>query len=102
VFNLCALAIPVAQVGNLCALLIPVAQVFNLCALVPLRLGVTHVPSPDACCGPPGLRSLDADFASPSMASPTNPPAADRCPSNAVSRGTGDPSLASLDASRKP
>jgi len=37
------------------------------------------------------LRSLDADFTPPSMATPTNPPAADRCPSNAGSRARAAP-----------
>jgi hypothetical protein len=51
---------------------------------VPPPLGAAHAPSPDARCGLPGLHSLDADFASPSMAALV---------SNAVSRGTGSPSL---------
>jgi len=58
----------------------PVAQVFNLCA-APLR--AAHAPSPDVRSGPPGLRSLDAACAPPSMAALV---------SNAGSRGMGNPS----------
>ena len=47
--------------------------------------------SPDTRCGPPGLRSFEAACAPPSMAPPTNPPLADRCPSYAGSQGTGTP-----------
>ena len=57
----------------------------------PTRLRATHAPSPDVRCAHPGLRSLDADCAPASMPPPTNPPGADRCPSNAGSRGTGSP-----------
>jgi hypothetical protein len=51
---------------------------------LPPPLGAAHAPSPDARCGLPGLHSLDADFASPSMAALV---------SNAGSWGTGCPSL---------
>jgi hypothetical protein len=47
-------------------------------------LGAAHAPSPDARCAHPGLRSLDADCAPPSMAALV---------SNAGSRGTGSPEL---------
>jgi hypothetical protein len=48
--------------------------------------------SPDTRYGPPDLRSFEAACAPPSMAPPTNPPLADRCPSYAGSRGKGNPS----------
>jgi hypothetical protein len=51
------------------------------------RLGVAHAISPDAPCGHPGLRSLDADCASPSMAPLVG---------NAGSRGMGSPSMVAL------
>jgi len=47
-------------------------------------LGAAHAPSPDAHCAHPGLRSLDADCTSPSMAALV---------SNAGSRDTGSPEL---------
>jgi hypothetical protein len=47
--------------------------------------------SPDTRYGPPGPRSFEAGCAPPSMAPPTNPPRADRCPSYAGSQGTGTP-----------
>jgi len=45
-----------------------VAQVGNLCP-THAALGAARAPAPDARYGHPALRSLDADFAPPSMAS---------------------------------
>jgi hypothetical protein len=55
---------------------------FSTCGAAPL--GAAHAPSPDARCGHPALRSLDASAASPSWL---------RVGSNAGSRGTGSPEL---------
>jgi len=53
-------------------------------------LGAADPRSPDARCGHPALRSLDADFAPPSMAPLV---------ANAGSPGTGSPSLDPLSGS---